>query len=138
MCIYRLTKQYSLLRWLFLYFPYEIFISMKYKLVLLKLLCFLPDESDGDEIFILMDGKRIWPIDAKFKTVKAGEILLDIHIEIQKGDIIDFELWDHDTLSPNDLLGKITLKADAHGHFTNDFVKTGSDKSKYALEWEIG
>jgi len=98
----------------------------------------LSDESDGDEIFILMDGKKIWPTEKKFLTINDENTKIDLVIEIEKGQSFNLELWDHDTLSANDLLGKLIIEANNHGHFVTDFIKTGSDGSKYALEYEFG
>jgi hypothetical protein len=111
---------------------------MVYKLRLLKLYCYLPDESDGDEIYIILNGQRIWPKEEKYKTIVDKETALDFAMEINKGDSLELELWDYDVLSRNDLLGKLTLVASAHGKYLVDFVKTGPDKSKYGLEYELG
>ena len=85
-----------------------------------------------------MDGKKIWPVDNKYLTVLEETITINLFFEINKGDVVYFELWDHDKLSANDLLGKLSFEANAHGHFIADFIKTGKDGSKYGLEWEIG
>ena len=85
-----------------------------------------------------MNGEKVWPVQNKYKTIKEEVTDLGVTFEINKGDSINFELWDHDTLSSNDLLGKLVVEATAHGHFSSDFIKTGNDSSKYALEWEIG
>ena len=111
---------------------------MIYKLKLLKLYCYLPDEADGDEIYLLMNGERVWPVNEKYRTITEQETRLDLPFEINKGDSLDFELWDFDALSKNDLLGKLTIVASAHGNYKSDFVKTGADQSKYALEYEFG
>ena len=111
---------------------------MNYKLRILNLKCYLPDESDGDEVFIKSEGKKIWPIDAKFIVASEENTPIDLEFIIQKGDVISYELWDHDRLSANDHLGDITIHADAHGQYINEFTKPGNDQSKYALEWELG
>jgi len=111
---------------------------MIYKLKIIALKCYLPDESDGDEIFILMNGNKIWPVEDKYQTITTENTTLDLAFEINKGDILKFELWDFDQLSRNDLLGLLNIEASAHGHYLTDFVKTGTDHSKYALEWELG
>lgn len=111
---------------------------MLYKLRLLNLKCYLSDESDGDEIFLKSEGKKIWPVEEKFKTINAEETKLNIEFEVEKGAKMPIELWDYDVLSANDHLGDLTIVADAHGKYEVDFHKTGKDKSKYALEFEIG
>ena len=111
---------------------------MNYKLKILNLKCYLPDESDGDEIYLLRDGKKIWPTDAGYMHIDSENTPIGLDYVIQKGDRINIELWDHDKLSANDHLGNLTIKADAHGNYVNEFTKQGSDQSKYALQWEIG
>ena len=110
---------------------------MRYKLTLLSLKCYLSDEDDGDEIFIKMDGEKIWPDPEKYMTIVDEDTPIDLEFIISKGDSFDLELWDYDLLSANDLLGKISIQATSHGHFLTDFHKTASDESKYALEWEV-
>lgn len=111
---------------------------MQYKLKILNLKCYLSDESDGDEIYIISNNEKIWPVDSNFETVTAETTSLNLEYNIEKGDEMRIELWDYDTFSANDHLGEIVIKAEAHGHFVNEFSKKGKDKSRYALEWEIG
>lgn len=111
---------------------------MQYKLRILSLKCYLPDELDGDEVYLKSDGKKVWPADAKYVVASEENTPVGLEFIINKGDVISYELWDYDNLSANDYLGKLIFRADAHGHFINDFVKRGNDQSKYALEWELG
>lgn len=111
---------------------------MQYKLRLLNLKCYLSDESDGDEVFLKSEGKRIWPTETKYKTVTEETTPLNIEMEIEKGVKIPIDLWDYDALSANDHLGSLVILADAHGSYALDFRKTGHDKSRYAIEFEIG
>ena len=111
---------------------------MEYKLRLLNLKCYLSDEADGDEIYLKSAGKKIWPVEEEYIVTKGECTPIGLEFTINKGAVITYELWDYDILSSNDHLGSIILQADAHGHFINDFTKQGNDRSKYALEWEIG
>ena len=111
---------------------------MQYKLRILNLKCYLSDESDGDEVYLMSDNKKIWPSDKGYKTVTTETTKLNLEYQIEKGDEMRIELWDYDTFSANDHLGEIIIPAEKHGHYKNDFVKVGKDKSRYALEWEIG
>lgn len=111
---------------------------MKYKLRLISLQCYLQDEADGDEVFLKSDGKKIWPIETKYVVANEEKTPIGLEFIIQKGDVLSYELWDYDRLSANDHLGSITISADAHGHYVNEFSKPGNDQSRYALEWELG
>lgn len=111
---------------------------MEYKLRILSVKCYLPDESDGDEIYLKSNGKKIWPIDAKYVQISGESAEVNLEMIIQKGDKIPIEIWDYDNFSANDHLGDLIIQADAHGQFVNEFTKKGKDKSRYALEWELG
>lgn len=111
---------------------------MKYKLKILNLKCYLPDEKDGDDIYLMSVGNKIWPSDKKCITITDEDTAIGVDISIDKGDRIPVELWDHDKLSKNDHLGSLVIEADSHGQFVLEFTKTGGDISRYALEWEIG
>ena len=111
---------------------------MQYKIKLLNLKCYLSDEADGDEVYLKANGQRIWPVDGKYIVPKEENVPINLQLNIQKGDSMEIEIWDYDLLSTNDHLGSLTIHAEAHGQYENDFVKRGNDQSKYALEWEIG
>ena len=111
---------------------------MEYKLRILGVKCYLPDETDGDEIYLISNGQKIWPTDAKYIQMSGDGAPVSIEMVIKKGDKIPIELWDYDKFSANDHLGELIIQADAHGHFVNEFTKKGKDNSKYALEWELG
>lgn len=111
---------------------------MKYKLKILSLKCYLPDEKDGDDIYLMSGGSKMWPPNKKFLTIADEDTPIGIELNISKGDRIPIELWDHDNLSANDHLGKLVIEADSHGRFIVEFIKMAKDKSRYALEWEIG
>ena len=111
---------------------------MKYRLRILNLKCYLPDEADGDEVYIISEGKKVWPQENNYVSANKDTIPVGLELSINKGDYVSYELWDHDLFSTNDLLGSLIISADAHGQFVNDFTKEGKDQSKYALEWEIG
>ncbi len=113
-------------------------MDMHYKLRLLTLKCYLPDETSGDEIYLISGGEKIWPTDAKYLTISAEETPLNVEFHLEKGDSFPIEIWDHDKLSSNDRLGSLVIEAENHGQFTVNFSKTGKDKSSYALQWEIG
>ena len=110
---------------------------MNYKLTILNLNCYLPEEAGGDEIYLKYAGNRIWPLDSRFYHITNETTPVNIEFPVVKGDRLTIELWEFDVLSANDHLGNLTIIADAHGHYTNEFTKTGKDRSKYALEWEI-
>ncbi|MDH5380148.1 MAG: hypothetical protein OEW75_04805 [Cyclobacteriaceae bacterium] len=110
---------------------------IKYTLNLKKIHCYLPDEDDADEIFIKYNGNKIWP-EEKFIAMKEGAAVIGYNLKIDKGTVAEFEIWDYDNFTSNDLLGTVRIVADAvGGPFTSDMIKKDSGNSRYAIEWEI-
>ena len=100
--------------------------------------CYLPDERT-DEIYLISNGKKVWPKEEKFKLMKEG-VSCDLKIEtsVIKGASIKLEVWEYDAFSPDDYLGKFILEADKiGGPYTTDMIKEDKGKSKYALNWEV-
>ena len=109
-----------------------------YTIRLHNVLCYLPDEST-DEVYLMYEGKKIWPKDKNFSSMNEGDTAeLRIETSVIKGASIKIELWEFDDLSPDDKLGKFILEADKiGGPFTTDMIKEDTGKSKYALNWEV-
>lgn len=100
--------------------------------------CYLPDES-SDEIFLMYEGKKIWPTDEKYHSMKEGKnVELKIKTTVLRGASKSIELWDQDSFSPDDKLGKFILEADkVGGPYMSDMIKEDDGKSKYGLNWEV-
>lgn len=113
-------------------------MSLQYKILLHSLSCFLPDEGT-DEIYLKYNNKKIWPKDHKYVSMNEGTIqALELETLISKGATISIEVWEFDTLSKDDNLGKFLLEADkTGGPYTSDMIKTTSGKAKYSLNWEV-
>ncbi|MDH5597537.1 MAG: hypothetical protein OEY34_00340 [Cyclobacteriaceae bacterium] len=109
-----------------------------YSLRLLKLHCYLSDESDADELFIKLDGKKIWPSDKKYYKIKEDSVEIKFETKVEKNSEVVVEFWDYDLFSANDLLGTVKIIADASGGpYTSDMVKKEAGNARYALEWEL-
>jgi len=106
----------------------------EYKLTVLNLHCYLPEEEDGDEIYLKCLGDRIWPVNNRYYPIYAETTPINIAMAGHKGDRLTIELWEFDVLAANIYLGNLAVVADVHGHYTNTFAKMGQDGSKYALE----
>ena len=106
-------------------------------LKLLGLHCHVPDEADMDEVYLKMKGDKIWPISEKYQQLQLGETLLDISIEdLDQEDIVEIELWDHDSLSRDDNLGLFILHLDQSGRFQTEIKKQSGSRASYSLDWE--
>lgn len=112
--------------------------TQEFTLHLIQLNCYTQDEGDGDEIFLKLGKKRVWPIDTRFKKVKQGSVPLNIKLEGMSSEkMTELELWDYDFLTPNDKLGVFKMLVnEIGGPFTTDLQKNVKS-TKYSLEWEV-
>ena len=108
---------------------------------ILFLKCFITDEIGFDDIYLALNGEKIWPRRQSFKPVKPGDTKIDAEIKgLDSNMLLDLEIWDFDYISSNDLLGKVHLLIDEPGGpFTTDMVPNSleTDKAKYSIVWEI-
>lgn len=99
--------------------------------------CILNDEVDKDEVYLKLDGKKIWP-HGMYKQINSGEkVPVDVTFE-HSDDEMEIELWDFDFLSKNDHLGTfIIVPHGERGNFTASMRlhREGSTAS-YILEWQ--
>lgn len=104
------------------------------------LMCYQNDEAKFDDIFIKYQGRRIWPTDKKHEDVAEGstKIMIDIPDVIPNEEMI-LEIWDYDTWSANDLLGKARLIPDQPGGpYTVDMTPINDKEiARYSIEWQI-
>ena len=110
-------------------------LSVKLK----SLTCFITDEDKFDDVYLKYNGKKVWPQDKKHHPVPVGNTKLNFVIsDIAPNTMMEIELWDYDTLSANDLLGKFTIVVDKVGPpYTVDMVTPKpKDLAKYTLEWQ--
>lgn len=100
--------------------------------------CFLPDEGT-DEVYLMYKDQKVWPSGEKYKPMKEDVSLpVKIELEVIKGATATIELWEFDTLSADDNLGKFLLKADEiGGPYNSDMIKKDKGKSKYGINWEV-
>jgi len=104
------------------------------------LLCYQNDEVKFDDIFIKYLGRRIWPTDKKHEDVSVGstQLMLDI-ADVTPNEEMILEIWDFDTWSANDLLGKARLVPDKPGGPYTVDMNPVDDKevARYSIEWQI-
>ncbi len=84
--------------------------------------------------------RKLWPTDKKHEDVAAGNYKLGVDIrEVEANKEMILEIWDHDTFSLNDLLGKMHMMPDQPGGpYTVDMKPTNdSDTARYLIEWQI-
>ena len=106
-------------------------------LKLISLNCHVPDETNLDEVYLKMEGIKVWPLSEKYQQLPLGETLLNLSIDdISKDGTVEIELWDFDTLSRDDKLGSFVLHLDQSGKFQTEMKKHDGTGASYSLEWE--
>ena len=101
----------------------------------------MTEEVGFDEVFLVFQGKKIWPEDHLYKSVKKGHTEVNVEIrDLNPNTQLEIEIWDFDYLSANDLLGKFSMFIDEPGGpYTTDLMQnvTETGKAKYSITWEI-
>ena len=101
--------------------------------------CTTPDEIDKDELYLKMDGKKIWPAGNRYYRVDTGDrVDVGLEIEVAEG-WNEIEVWDYDYTSRNDLLGAFKFNVhDAPGDYSTSMTLLEKDSTaSYYLYWEI-
>jgi hypothetical protein len=105
-----------------------------------SIICQTPDESDKDEIYLKVKGKKIWPMDARYVKIDVDEqVNINLKFRASKG-LWEIELWEYDLTSKNDHLGNFLIDVkDGKGSFTDMLTvnEDVTDHADYVLNWEI-
>ncbi|NQZ77027.1 MAG: hypothetical protein HRT61_13130 [Ekhidna sp.] len=101
--------------------------------------CTTPDEIDKDEMYLKMDGKKIWPEGERYHRVDTGDVSsVNLDLEVKEG-WNEIEVWDFDFVSANNLLGVFKFKVDlTPGDYSTSMKLLERDSTaSYLLFWEI-
>ena len=99
--------------------------------------CYVPEEAGLDEVYLKLEGKRIWPQSQSYEQLPIGHTELNLDLgERQRGSTIEIECWDFDSLSFNDKMGTFKLMLDTSGRFETEMKKHAKTKASYSLTWE--
>ena len=109
------------------------------KIFLRSVKCTVPDESDKDEMYLKMNGEKIWPPQGRYHRLDTGdEVEIGLKLDVPEGWAA-IELWDYDFISRNDLLGVFKFNVDnTQGEYSTSMeVLEKNSPASYILEWEI-
>ncbi|MEO9872267.1 hypothetical protein [Ekhidna sp.] len=101
--------------------------------------CTTPDEIDKDEMYLKMDGHKIWPEGERYHRVDTGDVEhINMDFEVSEG-WNEIELWDYDFVTLNDKLGVFKFKVDdEYGKYSTSMTLLERDSTaSYMLFWEI-
>ena len=106
-----------------------------------KLHCYQNNEDRYDDIFLMYNGNQIWPTDKRHEDVPIGSMKLMVDIpNVGANQELVIEIWDHDTLSPNDLYGHARFVPDQRGGgpYTVDMKPINeAEVARYSIDWEV-
>lgn len=104
-----------------------------------SLVAYIQSETDGDEIFIKYNNKKVAPKDGRYIKMSSGLVALDVEIELDSNqDWVELELWDYDLFSSNDNLGKFKLLVDeVSASFSAELLRDDPSGGKYVLNWSV-
>lgn len=107
-------------------------------IVLQSIKCRLNDETDKDEIYIKYRGEKIWPETSYVSIDNEQKLAIKFSFE-HPDDIMELELWDHDYLSANDLLGTFIMDVtEPGGPYQTDMMRADAKSmASYTLHWEV-
>lgn len=112
-----------------------------YILILKRLYCYFVEERGHDDVYLVHNGEKIWPVDKRQQPIAMDTVTeLDVSINgLLDQQIVQIELWDWDLLSSDDLLGVFSMQISLGGPYSTDMEINvqETEKAKYTLEWEV-
>ena len=99
------------------------------RLYIEKIQCRQTSESGEDEIQLEIEGEKIWGR----KDINEPESV-DVDISRKYHGSLTVDLIEHDNVSPNDLLGSITVNEDSLG---KNVAKVRGDGSAYDIHYTV-
>lgn len=111
-------------------------------LQLIQLQAHFQTEQNGDEIFLKMKGRKIWPQKKSFfaclKQMTQIQLNIEKDVEVKPNHTIAIELWEHDFLFFRKKLGEFNLLVDQKGGpFITDLQLKSKEFARYSLMWEV-
>jgi hypothetical protein len=111
-------------------------------LELIQLDAHFQTEQDGDEIFLKLNGKKIWPINRSYfscqKEVAHIQLNVKKDVKVKPEQKVNIELWENDFIFFKKKLGDFTLILDQRGGpFITDLQLKSKEFARYSLMWEV-
>lgn len=108
------------------------------KCIIDSLVLFITSHSDGAELFIKFQGKKLWPTDQKYKSMASQIETMNIEIPliVADGAWIEIELWDYNHIFPSSKLGVFKFLVDGKGGpFVAELNREATKTCRYAINW---
>jgi hypothetical protein len=111
-------------------------------LQLIQLDAHFQTEQDGDEIFLKLNGKKIWPKNRSYfscqREVPHIQLNIEKDVKVTPEQKVSIELWENDFLFFKKKLGEFTLILDQRGGpYITDLQLKSKEFARYSLMWEV-
>ena len=113
---------------------------VQYECKLLSISSYHQTEEDGDEIFLKINKKKIWPPKERYQELSGSDpVKIDFTIPISKLEgSIEVELWEYDNFLSSSCLGKFILSTtESGGPYNTDLKLSSGEFARYSLSWEL-
>ncbi|HTH55202.1 MAG TPA: hypothetical protein VL728_04105 [Cyclobacteriaceae bacterium] len=110
---------------------------LRVKCKLISVTCYRASERGGDEIYLKIENKKIWPARPFAKIKPSEEIMIDVDVFSDERGFLRVDLWEKDFFS-DDLLGFFQfVSVGSNGKFSTDLTPCNKDvPPRYILNWE--
>jgi hypothetical protein len=100
--------------------------------------CLRSSETHGDEVFLKIDSKKVWPHYPYGKIKSNGELPINLNVLPDGSGLVKIELWEKDFFSDT-LLGYFQfVPIGASGKYSTDLkLKDKRGLYRYTLLWEM-
>lgn len=106
------------------------------KLKLASITCMQTDESDKDEIYLKVNGKKVWPVKEKFYPIDTDEeATIQLGFNVSKASY-SIELWEFDFIGRNELLGAFEVDIREPGSYS-EMMSNLKGEASYVLNYEV-
>jgi len=101
--------------------------------------CQVPNEDDKDEMFLKINGQKIWPKENRYFKIDVDETVpINLRFKVTVG-WIKLELWDYDFGKKNNHLGNFHFKVENKSGVFSTTLTINDEVTKiaeYVLNWE--
>jgi hypothetical protein len=111
----------------------------KYICRILSLNAYSQTEKNGDEVFLKVGDKKLWPVKEKFNLMREGKASINMDIKVERpGETIELALMEYDGIFKSTCIGNFSLDtSSAGGPFTTDIRLGSGEYARYSLRWEL-
>jgi hypothetical protein len=117
--------------------PFETAASQAVKCKVKALKCHRASESNGDEVYLKFENKKIWPQDPFQRMMADEQAPINLSLLSDHEGLVKLELWEKDIFK-DDYLGEFYFApVGKQGEYTCELKTKPDSLQKYSLAWEF-